>query len=418
MWGSPVPRPLGGGRARCYNLQPPVVSRARDRPPSAADAWPPERRAPALPPHLSVAEAWGAWPTWRRKWSVTVALLRPAACDPRAGAAAVALSSAEHPRDQHLQPAHWSCWHHGWAGRVWCRRQRGHRHGTSGLRRRPSRRIVVPRRLRCGGCPRGGRWKGSRVSTDDGLVCGGPCGRRRRCGIRLRSIKLRSRLTVHEVGIARQRGCIAAPVTAGRRRRRRACLRGSLRTRGAPLAQRRLLQPVQRACARVPRRDAGGASDHASVGDQLEHDLGARERDVYEAVLVVVASCVRQVLGGDAASSARDDVRGGGDLRGGVDLLAVAVARQYEVDPMLCGQPGPLCAAPVAFGWKMRHDDLPLGLGERHRIVHPLHVGFPKTLEPVWAFVDRDWASRPTIRFEVRRVVVARAEIVPLLCVW
>ena len=47
------------------------------------------------------------------------------------------------------------------------------------------------------------------------------------------------------------------------------------------------------------------------MGDGLNHDLVRGEREVHEAVLVVLAAGVRGALGRGAAAAARDDVGSG-----------------------------------------------------------------------------------------------------------
>mmetsp|Transcript_91643 Transcript_91643/g.285103 ORF Transcript_91643/g.285103 Transcript_91643/m.285103 type:complete len:425 (-) Transcript_91643:455-1729(-) len=157
-------------------------------------------------------------------------------------------------------------------------------------------------------------------------------------------------------------------------------------------------------------RDLHGATQVALVGDCLEDGEVLADRQVHEAVLVVVAARVGHMLRGDAAAPARHNPgRGvdevihrcrvrilGPDLCHRVPLhvhvLGVPVACDDDVNLMVPGELLPVLCAPI--GRKMRHDHAPLSGGLGHKLGEPSLLIFPEVLEPLLARVcARGWPA-------------------------
>mmetsp|Transcript_182304 Transcript_182304/g.443730 ORF Transcript_182304/g.443730 Transcript_182304/m.443730 type:complete len:387 (+) Transcript_182304:392-1552(+) len=166
---------------------------------------------------------------------------------------------------------------------------------------------------------------------------------------------------------------------------------------------------------------------HPAMGDHLEGQRLLGQRHVDEAILVVLALRVGDVLRGDAAAAAghhpgsriqevvhlvvvgvlRPDLRD--RVSGAVHVLGVPVARDDHVDLVLRRELHPVLLSPV--GREVRHHDAPLGGGLGHNLVKPVLLLDPEVVEPLLASA-RTLGGTARLRAVGRRWVVGAADVV------
>mmetsp|Transcript_41983 Transcript_41983/g.89437 ORF Transcript_41983/g.89437 Transcript_41983/m.89437 type:complete len:223 (+) Transcript_41983:423-1091(+) len=148
--------------------------------------------------------------------------------------------------------------------------------------------------------------------------------------------------------------------------------------------------------------------------DSLDHNLLCGQRQVHEAILIILAIGLGFILGGDTTTSTRDKVGCGLQAVHAfqvVHLLAVSVTRNKHVDAVLLGKPLPSLTAPEALRRVVRHYDLPVGLGCGELRFNPSDLRIPELPEPLRAVVRRDRPHDAAGRSH-RRVVELRADVV------
>mmetsp|Transcript_37238 Transcript_37238/g.107529 ORF Transcript_37238/g.107529 Transcript_37238/m.107529 type:complete len:387 (+) Transcript_37238:197-1357(+) len=150
------------------------------------------------------------------------------------------------------------------------------------------------------------------------------------------------------------------------------------------------------------------------MGDCLDLDLPPRQREVHEAVGVVLAENVRLVLRGDASAASRNYPGGRAECIPGlhvVHLLQMHVAGDEQVDAILLRKRQPRLLAPRRR--EVRDNHLPIHFGMGQALFDPLDLVLPQPQEPIRAILDRARALLAARR--MRAVVRPRTDVVVLV---